>query len=231
LASCAATALDRAVRQIGPQSLSGGKMNVVVESECASKLLNPLLTALGGYSIQQKNSFLADKLGEKVFSDRLTVLDRPRVAGANGARLFDSEGVATAETPVIQDGTVRMFFYNTYIARKMDAAPTVEDCTRAVVLPTGGCKTLEDVLQKVGDGILVTGFNGGNSNSSTGDFSYGIEGYRFTDGRILHPVREMLMTGNFITLWNNLTDVADDARACMSKLIPTLAFAHVDVNG
>ena len=231
LASCAATALDRAVRQIGPQPLSGGKMNVVVESECASKLLNPLLTALGGYSIQQKNSFLADKLGEKVFSDRLTVLDRPRINGANGARLFDSEGVATAETPVIQGGTVRMFFYNTYIARKMNAAPTVEDCTRAVVLPTGGCKTLEDVLRKVGDGILVTGFNGGNSNSSTGDFSYGIEGYLFAGGKILHPVREMLMTGNFITLWNNLTDVADDARACMSKLIPTLAFVNVDVNG
>ena len=206
-------------------------MNVVVESECASKLLNPLLTALGGYSVQQKNSFLADRLGEQVFPSCLTVLDRPRVAGANGARLFDSEGVATVEAPVIEEGTVKMFFLNTYIARKMDAAPTVEDCTRAVVLPTGGCRTLEDVLRKVGDGILVTGFNGGNSNSSTGDFSYGIEGYAFAGGKIVHPVREMLMTGNFISLWNNLTDVADDARACMSKLIPTLAFSNVDVNG
>lgn len=231
LATCAGTALGRAVRQIGPRPLPGGRMNVVVESECASKLLNPLLTALGGYSVQQKNSFLADRLGEKVFPDRLTVLDRPRVAGANGARLFDSEGVATAETPVIENGTVKMFFLNTYIARKMDAAPTVEDCTRAVVLPTGGCRTLKDVLRKVGDGILVTGFNGGNSNSSTGDFSYGIEGYAFAGGKVLHPVREMLMTGNFITLWNHLTDVADDARACMSKLIPTLAFSNVDING
>ena len=123
-----------------------------------------------------------------------------------------------------------MFFLNTYIAGKMGASPTVEDATRPVVLPTGGCKNLQEVLEKVGEGILVTGFNGGNSNSSTGDFSYGIEGFAFAGGRILHPVREMLMTGNFLQLWNNLTDV-DDARACMSKLIPTLAFSNVDVNG
>ena len=51
------------------------------------------------------------------------------------------------------------------------------------------------------------------------------------DGRIIHPVREMLVTGNFIDLWQNLTDVADDARLCMSKLIPTLAFQNIDCNG
>lgn len=231
LATCAETALARAVRQIGPEPHAGGRMNVVVESECASKLLNPLLAALGGYAVQQKNSFLADKLGQQVFPTHLTVMDMPRSPGKNGSHLFDSEGVATAETPIVEAGVVKMFFLNTYIAGKMGASPTVEDATRPVVLPTGGCKNLQEVLEKVGEGILVTGFNGGNSNSSTGDFSYGIEGFAFAGGRILHPVREMLMTGNFLQLWNNLTDVADDARACMSKLIPTLAFSNVDVNG
>ena len=40
----------------------------------------------------------------------------------------------------------------------------------------------------------------------------------------------MLVTGNFIDLWNKLLVVADDARVCMSKLIPTLAFENIDVN-
>ena len=122
------------------------------------------------------------------------------------------------------------YFLNTYISAKMGLEPTVEDITRAKLLPIGDCKTLEDVLQKVQDGILVTGFNGGNSNPATGNFSYGIEGFLIKGGKKVHPVREMLMTGDFLTLWNNLLVTADDARPCQSKLIPTLAFKNVDIS-
>jgi PmbA protein len=76
----------------------------------------------------------------------------------------------------------------------------------------------------------VTGFNGGNSNPATGNFSYGIEGFLFRDGHPVHPVRELLITGNFLDLWKNLIATADDARPCLSKLIPTLAFRQVDVS-
>jgi len=230
LETCCETAVGRAARQIGPQDHPGGKCNLVVDSECASRLLTPVLNALGGYAVQQKNSFLLDKAGEKVFSDRLTVLDCPRAAGETGSRLFDSEGVATEAYPIIDKGVITRYFINTYIAGKTGMAPTIEDATRPKVMPYGGCRTREDVLRKVGTGILVTGFNGGNSNTSTGDFSYGIEGFAFEDGRITHPVREMLVTGNFIDLWNRLVAVADDARLCMSKLIPTLAFENIDCN-
>ena len=86
----------------------------------------------------------------------------------------------------------------------------------------------DGIMALVGDGILVTGFNGGNSNSATGDFSFGVEGFLFKDGRIVHPVREILITGNLLTLWNNLLAAGDDARTCKSKIIPTLAFKEVD---
>ena len=86
-------------------------------------------------------------------------------------------------------------------------------------------------MKLCGNGILVTGFNGGNSNPSTGDFSYGIEGFLFEDGRIVKPVSGMLVTGNFLSLWNNFIASADDSRPYMSKLIPTLAFCNVEFNG
>ena len=230
LASCSETAVRRAAAQIGPQDHPGGKCNIVVDSECASKFLTPVLSALGGYAVQQKNSFLLDKAGERVFPECLTILDCPRNQGESGARLYDSEGVATQEFPIIDKGVVTRYFVNTYIAGKTGMAPTIEDATRPKVVPFGGCKTREDLLRKVGNGILITGFNGGNSNPSTGNFSYGIEGFAFENGRVTHPVREMLVTGNFIDLWNQLIATADDARLCMSKIIPTLAFSNIDCN-
>ena len=227
--TCAKKALERTVEQIGPGPASSGKYNVVVDSECASKLLNPVLSALGGFAVQQKNSFLADDLGAKVFADNMTVWDRPLDSGATGARLFDSEGVATREMPIIDQGVVKTFFLNTYIAGKMGLEPTVEDSTRVVVKP-GSFESREQLMTAAGDGILVTGFNGGNSNSATGDFSYGIEGFLFRSGKIVCPIKEMLMTGNFKTLWNSLADTARDARPCLTKQIPSLWFINVDIS-
>ena len=228
LSDCASKAYERALAQQNPQSVPSGQYTLILDTECASKVVTPVLNALGGYSLQQKNSFLTDSLGKKLFPEGLTILDVPRTPGDTGCRLFDSEGVATREMPIVENGVVKTYFLNTYISRKMEMEPTIEDATRVKVLPLGECCTLEQVLEKVGNGILVTGFNGGNSNPATGNFSYGIEGFYIQNGKRVHPVREMLITGNFLTLWSNLLLVADDARPCLSKLVPTLAFTNVD---
>lgn len=227
-----ARALSRAVAQIGPKGLRSGKYRCVIDGECASKVVTPLLSALGAYAVQQKNSFLCDRLGEKVFHEGLAVRDCCRRQGETGSRLFDSEGVATSEHDIISGGVVKEYFINTYMSAKMDMAPTVEDAIRPRVMPwpEAGLDR-EEIMRRCGDGILVTGFNGGNSNPATGDYSFGIEGFAFKDGRIIHPVREMLMTGNLVELWNGLIAAGDDARVCMSKLIPTLAFENVDFSG
>lgn len=227
LGTCSKTAIERASAALFPVEIDSCRTNLIVDSECAGKLVTPLLNALGGFAVQQKNSFLADKLGKKVFPESLSIIDLPRVHGETGCRLFDSEGVATKDLPVIENGVVKTFFINTYIGHKMGVEPTIEDATRVKLMPVGECVTQEDLLREIGDGILVTGFNGGNSNAATGNFSYGIEGFLIRGGKKVHPVREMLITGDFISLWNNLVATARDARPCMSKLIPTLAFKDV----
>ena len=77
---------------------------------------------------------------------------------------------------------------------------------------------------------MITGFNGGNSNSSTGNFSYGIKGFVFENGKKSYPVKEMLMTGDFITLWNNLIAAGNDVRKDISAQIPSLAFKDVEIS-
>ena len=260
ISDCGETAFKRAISQIGPVKIESGKYSMVIDSEVASRLVTPVLNALGGYSLQQKNSFMLDSLGKKVFPEWLNIWDRPVSVGETGSRLFDSEGVATSETPIIENGVVKEYFVNTYMSRKMGVEATVEDATRPVVLPcfapsvagkvtstssvTNRASVAEttssvaepveatcgkdELMRLVGDGILVTGLNGGNTNSPTGDFSFGVEGFLFKDGKIVHPVREMLITGNLLTLWNNLLAAGNDARFCKSKLIPTLAFGNVD---
>lgn len=230
--SCCTKAIENAVMQIGPKPRRSGRYKMVIDSECASRVMTPVLNALSGYAVQQSNSFLKDELGKKVFSEGLTVLDKCRSVGETGSRLFDSEGVATTEHEIISGGVVNEFFINSYLSNKMGVPGTIEDATRPKLMPWPEPGMDRDaIMKKCGNGILVTGFVGGNTNASTGDYSFGIEGFAFKNGKIDHPVKEMLVTGNLRTLWNNLIAVGDDARMCMSKLIPTLAFENVDFSG
>lgn len=230
--SCGEKALARSRAQVGSGAVPGGRYNMVVDSEVASKMVSPVLRALNAFSIQQNNSFLVDSLGKRPFPEGLTIMDLPHIKGQTCSKLFDSEGVATAETPIIRSGEVCEYFVNTYMSRKLGIAPTVEEATRPKVLPwpESGLGRSE-ILKICGNGILVTDFNGGNSNPVTGDFSYGIEGFLFENGNVSRPVSGMLVTGNFLSLWKKLIAAGDDARDCMSKLIPTLAFADVDFSG
>ena len=270
-AGCSQEALEKAVAQMNPKRVRSGKKTMVVDCNASSRLVSPLLSALSASAIQQKNSFLEGCLGKKVFSQDFYLDDLARTPGKAGSRLFDTEGVATADRVVIEGGVVRMFFVNTYMAGKTGLEPTIEGVSRPVVRPFSVIpddtsvipdlignlndksrltdsrsqpgmterkaqpimmETLsrEDIMRLCGEGILVTGFNGGNCNQTTGDFSYGIEGFLFRKGRIVHPVKEMVITGNMTDLWGSIIAAGTDAREGTRWQIPTLAFKDVTFN-
>ncbi len=202
---------------------------MVVDPMTGGNLRRPMLRALYGSALQQKNSFLMDKLDTKVASDLFTLRDEPHAIGANGSRYFDNEGVATEPRTVFDKGVLKTYFIDTYNGKKMDIAPTISAPSRLILTP--GDKDLNGLVADIKQGILVTGFNGGNSNSSTGDFSYGIEGFLIEDGKLTQPVNEMNVTGNMVTLWNSLVAVGNDPQPNRSWQIPSLVFEGVDFSG
>jgi PmbA protein len=236
LKECSHTALERAISQIGPRSRRSGRYRMIVDGTVASRLVSPLINALNASAIQQKMSFLDGSLEKKMFSEGLTIMDNARTPGKSGSRMYDSEGVATQNRAIIDHGVVKQYFVSTYMAEKTGFAPTVEDISRPCLSPFMAGKeltdlekgvSLKDILTQCGNGIYVTGFNGGNCNPVTGDFSFGIEGFAFSKGKITHPVKEMLITGNIVELWNSLTAAGTDTRSSSRWQIPTLAFENV----
>lgn len=223
------TALKRAINKIGQQKIASGKMTMVVENKVCRNLLSPVISAINGAAIQQKNSFLIDKLNEKVFSEKLTITDDPFIVSGLGSRLFDSEGLATKKRAVLEKGVLKTYYIDTYYGKKLQMDPTNGGTTN-LVFETGD-KNLEELIGTVKKGILVTGFNGGNSNGTTGDFSYGIEGFLIENGVIKQPVSEMNITGNMKTLWSNVGEIGNDVNESSSWLTPSILFEGVDFSG
>ncbi|MDR1224995.1 MAG: TldD/PmbA family protein [Tannerella sp.] len=222
-------ALERALQKLGQRKIASARMPMIVDFMNARRLLSPVIGAIHGSSIQQKDSFLLDKKGRKVFGDKMTLVDEPHLVKASGARYFDSEGVATRKITVFDAGTLTEYYLDTYNANKMKMPQTVGSPSILTVPP--GANGLDGLLQSAGKGILVTGFNGGNCNSTTGDFSYGIEGFLVENGRTTQPVNEMNITGNMLELWSRLVETGNDARLSSSWRIPSLLFDGVDFSG
>ena len=222
-------AMKRALDRLGQAKIASGKMPMIVENRMAGMTLQPLISALSGSAIQQRQSFLIGMLGEKIGSGLMTITDDPFIVSGRGSRLFDGEGMATELRSVVDNGILKTYYIDTYYAGKLDMEATSGSTTNLVFKP--GEKDLEGLLADIDRGILVTGFNGGNSNGATGDFSYGIEGFLVEKGTLVRPVAEMNITGNFKSLWQNLVAVGSDVDPSRSWRMPSLVFDRVDFSG
>jgi PmbA protein len=217
------------LKKIGPEKINSGKYTMIVENRSAPNLLSPLYNALQGNNLYQKQSFLADKIGKSVASSIMTVDDDPLIISGPGSRLFDDEGLAAVKRPILEDGTLRNYYIDNYYGRKLGMEPTSGSSSNAVFRL--GKRNMDEMVANLKKGILVTGFNGGNCNGSTGDFSYGIEGYLIENGSIVHPVNEMNISGNMNQLWFNLVEAGNDIVDGSSFMIPTLMFEGIDFSG
>jgi PmbA protein len=223
------TALNRALSRIGQRKIVSARMPMIVENISAARMLSPLIAALNGSAIQQKNSFLIEKLNEKVASNALTLTDDPFIPGGRASRLFDGEGLAVRKMPVFEKGLVKNYYIDSYYAGKLGVNPTTGSTSNLILSP--GSRSLEQMVESLVRGILVTGFNGGNSNGTTGDFSFGIDGFLIENGVIVQPVSEMNITGNMMELWMNFAEAGSDFREDAAWRIPSLLFNEVDFSG
>ncbi len=225
----AADGLKRAVDQIGSKQVVTGEYEVVVENRAVPTLSRHLLAALAGSAVQQKRSFLEDKLEKKTASNLLTIVSDPFLKGGLASSAWDSEGMATSKLPVFEEGVLKTFFLDTYYASKLGVRPTTGSVANLVW--TGGKRDAAEMIKRMKKGIFITSFLGGNSNDTTGDFSLGIKGFFVQNGAPIHPISEMNLAGNHLTFWNALKEIGSDPWLYSSNRAPSLRFEKVQCSG
>lgn len=222
-------AMRRARQRLGASSLATGRMPVVVEARAAVRLVDALLDALSGPALAQRRSFLVGRLGQRVASGHLTLHDDPHVPGGLGSRRHDAEGMAAHPRTLIDHGVLTGLLLDTYHARKLGQAPSSGSVSNAVLVP--GSRDLGGLLCAVGEGLLVTGFLGGNVNATTGDFSLGVVGSEVREGVVSSAVAGANLSGNLLELFGHLVEAGNDPLRTSAMRIPSLRFCDVQVSG
>lgn len=219
----------RTMNLLGAKKIKTETLPVIIENRNVGRIFGGFLQAMTGRSIQQKQSFLADKKGKKVASEKFTLIDDPFVKGGLGSRLFDSDGLAAKKMFMIDKGVLKGFYVDWYYSRKLNWEPTTGNPSNLIVPP--GKRSVKEIMKDLGRGIFITGFIGGNSNPTTGDASIGIIGQLFEDGKPVQAVSEMNIADNHLKFWNKLAEVANDPYIYSGYRFPSLVFEDIVVAG
>lgn len=223
-------AVRRGLARVGQEKIESCRCDMIVENRVAGgRLLGMLLGPAQARALQQKQSFLDGMIGRRVASERLTLVDDPLLEKGLGSRPFDGEGLAARPVMMIEKGVLKHYYVDNYYGRKLGMGLTTGGSSNTVI--AAGEQSLEQLIAGCQRAILVTDFIGGNSNSTTGDFSIGIVGTLIENGRLTRPVCEMNIAGNALELWSRLAEVGSDPFVYSSSRTPSLLFKDVAFSG
>jgi len=233
----------KAISMLGAKGINTQKAVVVLDPYIATNFLNILAPALTADAVQKDKSLFKGKVGEKVASDLVTIIDDGRMDGGVYSSPFDGEGVATNRTVLVDGGTLKGFLYNAYTAAKDGVASTGNGTrissyrgmpevgtTNFYLQP--GSTSRDQLLRGVKKGLYVTEVMGMHTaNPISGDFSVGVAGIWIEDGEFTGPVRGVAIAGNMLEFLLNVDCVADDLRFFAGKGAPTVRITGLTISG
>ena len=157
--------------------------------------------------VQKGLSVYADKMGQRVASSLITVIDDATLPGRYGSFAFDDEGTPGQRTVLIENGILKSYMYNLNTARKENRESSGNgrrDSYRSRPIPrmsntyiASGETDPEEIIAATENGLYVTKMGGGQVNTTNGDFVFEVtEGYLLQNGKIGAPVRGATLIGN-----------------------------------
>jgi len=200
---------------LDPKPGQPGKYTALLGPLVFADLVNQVGILSSAFLVDAGQSFLIDKIGSEVASEKFTLVDDPTVEGSYGARAFDDEGVPARKNILVGGGILKTYLHNSTTAKKFETETTgnaglIEPLPWNLVVEPGD-KTFEDMLAEIDDGIYVTNdWYLRYQNYQTGDFSTiprdGI--FEIRHGRIEKPVKELRMSDNMLRIFRNIRELS-----------------------
>lgn len=233
-------AAERTVRRLGARKIATQKAPILFESRVARSLVGHIFEAVSGDSIYRKASFLLEKLGEKIATDKLTIVDDPTIPGLFGSWPFDDEGVPSRRKVVIERGVLKTYLHNSYSGRKCGTGTTGNAGRGLAGNPwvehgnffvEAGEQSPEKLIAGIRRGLLVTELMGQGVNVVNGDYSRGAAGLWIENGEIAYPVSEITIAGNLADMLMSIAAVGADLEFQGSTASPALLLEEMTISG
>lgn len=217
-------AAQKALSLLGGRPILTREAPVVFDPFAAAAFLSIIAQALTAEAVQKGCSLFIGKIGQPVAAGNITLIDDGTLKDGIASAPFDGEGVPTQRTELIKEGILQGFLYDTYTARKGRVRSTGNARRHSArsspeVGPTNffllaGSQSPEEIIDQVEAGLYVTGLQGVHSgaNPISGQFSVGATGLWIEKGKLTHPIREVTIAGEMLTMLQDIDAVGSDFR-------------------
>jgi len=208
--------------QLGAVPTPSGTMPVVLSSRAGGTMIHEAC----GHGLEAdfylKNlSIYSGKLGKRVASEKVTVVDDGTLPGRRGSNRVDDEGEPSRRVVLIDRGTLVGLLHSRETARRLEMEPTGNgrrESFRHLPIPrmrntfiAPGEDDPEEIVASVRDGLFVADMGGGEVDIVSGNFVFHcLEAYRIRDGKIAEPVRDAMLTGNGPAVLESIDMVGND---------------------
>ena len=222
VAELARRAAERAVTKLRARPAPSGEMTVVIGPGGGGVMFHEACGhGLEADLVGKGASVFAGRLGEQVASPLVTLVDDGTMGGEWGCFAVDDEGRPAQRNVLIEDGVLVDYMWDGLRARKegrrssgngrrqsYQHLPMVRMTNTYLV---GGSSSADDIVADTPSGVYVAHLGGGQVNTATGDFVFGMtEAYLIEDGRITEPLREGNLIGNGPAVLSAIDAVGDD---------------------
>jgi PmbA protein len=246
LSATAREAAEKALALLGGRSIPSRRTVIVLDNLIAAEFLGVIAPALSAEAVLKGRSLFAGKVGERVASEGLYLVDDGLLYSGMATTPFDDEGVTSQKTAVISDGVLQSYLHTTYTALRCGGKSTGNARrgsfrNRPRVAPTNfylepGKKSRQEIIREVDEGVLILNLVGvhAGANPISGEISLGAQGQLIRKGRIGQPLREITIAGQMLDLLQNVVLVGNDLRFIPvggSLGSPTLAIEGVMLAG
>ena len=236
----AKSVVEETVNQLGGEACKSGNYKAVLSPSVVKSLLSAYISSADAEDVQKNSSLFVGKLGQKVASKHVTVEDKP-LAKTVFARYFDDEGVATYNKAIIKNGVLQTYLYNLTTAAKDGVSSTGNGQGAGSKVYTGtwyiemkpGKKSQEELFKEVGDGVYITDVQGLHAglNPRSGNFSLQSTGFLIKDGKKDRPLDIITVSGNLVTLFNDVIAVGNDLKESIGSKVPSVIVKKIAVGG
>jgi len=233
-------AARRVLRRLGARKIASCEVPVVFDPEMAGSLLGNLFSAVAGSAIYRGASFLVNRIGTRVASELVQVMDDGTIPGGLGSRPFDAEGLPVRPHSIVENGILKTYLLDSYSARKLGMVST-GNASRSIgdapsVGPTNfylknGQSSPDEIISSVRSGLFLTEMIGFGVNLATGDFSRGASGIWIENGKLTYPVEEITIAGNLNDMFQNIEMIGNDLEFNGSIVSPTLKISKMTIAG
>ncbi len=210
-------------------TIKPGMMPVLFAPSGTLALALPLSQGFNGKEVYKGTSPLAGKIGEKLFDDKITIIDDGTIDGKFASASYDDEGVPRRKNNLIEKGVLKSFIYDLKTAAQAGVKST-GNASRGLFSPPEpsgsnliihpGETHLKDILSGMGNGILVEDLLGiGQGNIISGAFSNPVAlAFKVESGEITGRVKDLSIAGNIYDLLKNVAAVSKEAQWVYSTI-------------